>query len=105
MFGKRKEGNQIKALYRRIDGKELKYVTKRDLEKHEEAVLGKEGRLCVNNEKLAIMCNGHLVFEGLLENIKAGELMSLEGVTIDYTHPDTGELHKYVAYYKYYRKV
>jgi len=106
MFFKKnhKEKALLKAMYQRVDGKPLKYVTKRADGSYDEAVIGKDGRICINDTHITIMCNGTLVFKALLSDVKLGELMSLEGVTIEETNKDTGETQKIVAYYKYYRK-
>ena len=99
LFGKRRspEDKETAALLARLDGRSVKYVTRRDLETGVETVIGREGRLNTKEGKIVIVCNGTEVFRCPAEDARCGELLSLDGVTIR-----TGE-GMVVAYYQYYR--
>ena len=103
LFKKKKADH--KELYRRIDKKPLKYVTERDLETSVESVIGKEGRINIYGDEIAIYCDGTEVFRCKLDDADVGELMSMEGAVLKGVDLKTGKLRSLVAYYKYYRKV
>ena len=103
-FLKKKKADD-RELYRRIDKKPLKYVTERDLETYVESVIGKEGRINIYNDEIAIYCNGTEIFRCKLDGADIGELMSMEGAVLKGVDIKTGKTRSIVAYYKYYRKV
>ena len=71
-FLKKKKADN-RELYRRIDKKPLKYVTERDLETYVESVIGKEGRINIYDDEIAIQCNGTEVFRCKLDGADIGE--------------------------------
>ncbi len=99
LFGGRKgrEEKETLSLLARLDGKSVKYVTRRDPETQVETVIGHEGRLNTRDGQIVIICNGTEVFRCPAAGARCGELLSLEGVVIR-----SGEK-VVVAYYKYYR--
>lgn len=99
----RAEKKAQQELLARVDGKLIKYATRRDPETGGEIVLGKEGRICVGKTELTLMCDGKEVFRCALDGVRLGELMSRDGVTIEGIDTASGLTHKAVAYYQYYR--
>ncbi|HIZ20453.1 MAG TPA: hypothetical protein H9674_06310 [Firmicutes bacterium] len=99
LFGRRKtsEDRETAALLARLDGKSVKYVTRRDPATQVETVIGHEGRLNTKDGQIVIVCNGTEVFRCPSAGARCGELLSLDGVTI---RTDEGMV---VAYYQYYR--
>ncbi|HIW74877.1 MAG TPA: hypothetical protein H9684_11185 [Firmicutes bacterium] len=99
LFGRRPPApdKETAALLARLDGKSVKYVTRRDPETQVETVIGHEGRLNTQEGQIVIVCNGTEVFRCPAAEARCGELLSLDGVTIR-----TGD-GMVVAYYQYYR--
>lgn len=112
MFGfirKRKDTPESasNALLKKIDGKELAYVTERLPDESgtvTERVLGKIGRINAHGGLIQIVCNGTPVFTCSSDDAEYGELMSLAGVIVKGTDRDSGTYRTVVAYYQYYRK-
>ena len=107
LFRKRRQAEGADPhLLARMDGKEVKYVTRRELDESGspvESVIGKEGRLNTQNDRIVVVCNGTEVFRCPVEGAKCGELLSLEGVVIQGVNAYTGAPDTIVAYYQYYR--
>ncbi|MBE6763263.1 MAG: hypothetical protein E7553_02745 [Ruminococcaceae bacterium] len=94
-------------LLRKMDGKELAYVTERirdDSGTVTERVLGKIGRLNARPDIITVVCDGTPVFSCDTAGAEYGELMSLAGVIIKGTDRDSGEYRTVVAYYQYWNK-
>lgn len=90
----------------RIHGQPVRYAARReedDTGTVVETVLGKDGRINVNEEDLVVMCNGHEVFRCRAQEASCSELLSLDGVVIKGINACTGLEDTVVAYYKYYR--
>lgn len=103
---KNKAADTNTALLARIDGKLIRYVTRRETDENgspRETVLGKEGRIHVLADRVAVSCNGQEVFSCAADGVKCGELMSLEGVVFTGFNTLLGQMDTVVAYYKYYR--
>lgn len=83
-----------------LDRKKISYVTKRT--PSGETVLAKDGYMNVTGEEFIIMCGNKIVVRESLGILKAGELLSRDGVVIE-AFKDSGK-DTYVAYYKYYRE-
>lgn len=93
-------------LLKKLDGKELTYVTLRAADESGtvvEHVIGKQGRLNVADGVFHIVCDGSPVFSCPVDTAEYGELMSLAGVIITGDDRKTGERRTVVAYYQYYR--
>ena len=87
---------------KKLDGRHIRYVTKRV--ENEDVVIGHDGCLAIPNDEFLVMSDGICKFRTAVVDLKASELMSLEGVILE--GPDLengGEIRKIVAYYKYYR--
>lgn len=106
MWGRGKRDDKAAAVLKRIHGKAVRYVSRREEDGSGgavETVLGKEGRINVNGDDLVVMCNGSEVFRCRVENAACSELLSLDGVVIKGINACTGQADTVVAYYKYYR--
>lgn len=106
MFGRKKakQVNENLELLRRLDGREVKYVTLRSASNYEETILGRDGKINVMEEELNIVCGTTIVFQHTLEGLEGAEFMSMDGINLRYTCSDTGEKETVIAYYKYHRK-
>ena len=101
------KGNTASRRYRRklaeyLNGKPLKCVTERV--NGVEEVIGKSGAIIVRNGELLLFSGGNVVFRTNVDDLRAWELMSLDGVVI--TAPDTehgGEERSVIAFYSYWR--
>ena len=92
-----------KAKY--LNGKKLKYVTRRGPD-GVESVICRDSVILYRDGCICIYDGPDAVFRCEAQTMDAGELMSLEGVVI--TAPDLtrgGESVTVVAYYKYWREV
>lgn len=97
-FKRREQPSPFAAL----DGKLITYAVRR--EANGEIVIGKDGRICVNNEQLELRFqNGTIPFACSLPSLEYGDLMSRNGVLITGEDTVTGKRATVVAYYKYYR--
>lgn len=104
--GKKKTADTNRELLSRIDGRLVRYVTRRGTDEDgnpTETVLGKEGRITVQHGMAAVSCDGREVFRCDVEEVKCGELMSLEGAVFTGVNALSGQEDTVVAYYKYYR--
>lgn len=98
LFKKREQPSPFEAL----DGKLITYAVRR--EPNGEIVIGKDGRICVNNEQLELRFqNGSIPFSCAVSSLEYGDLMSRNGVLITGEDTVTGKRVTVVAYYKYYR--
>lgn len=106
MFFRKKDGMGKRPAdkARFLDGRQLRYVTRRrdgveTVISHGGVILYRENRICIYDGPDVVFCCE-------VSDMDAGELMSLEGVVI--TAPDltqNGEVITVVAYYKYWREV
>ncbi|MBO5929434.1 MAG: hypothetical protein J6Q42_05385 [Clostridia bacterium] len=98
LFKKREQPSPFEAL----DGKLITYAVRR--EPNGEIVIGKDGRICVDNEQLELRFqNGSIPFSCAVSSLEYGDLMSRNGVLITGEDTVTGKRVTVVAYYKYYR--
>ena len=103
-FGKKKKQEAASPeLLARINGKSLRYVTRREEGDYTESVVGKGGGLSVRDGAVIIVCDNGVVLKKPVEELVIGELLSRDGATFDYT--ENGQKITVVAYYTYYRKV
>jgi hypothetical protein len=85
-----------------LDGKAIRYVTER-IDNVDE-VVGRAGALNVRDDEFIIMSSFDIEFRCKIEDMTAGDLMSLDGVIIsghDLEHD--GKFRTVIAYYSYYR--
>lgn len=102
-FKKKKED----SVYKAMDGREIKYVTKRVKDQDgnvKEEILGKKGRIVAINGEIRIMCGATDVFICLAENAEYYNLLSGDGITVSGQNKITGEKEDLTVYYTYYRK-
>ncbi len=103
-FSRQNKADKInKQLIARLDGRMVKYVTKRDTETSEETVIGHLGRINTKNGYITIVCDGTEVFRCLSSDAKCGELLSLDGVVIQTKDENSQHDTMIVSYYKYHR--
>lgn len=92
---------------RQMDGREVKYVTKRirlpDGNVKEE-ILGKTGRIVVIENEIRVMCGETDVFRCMAQDASYFDLMSGAGVTVSGVNLINGEQMDIVVYYTYHRK-
>ena len=108
MFGflkKKKDTNE--DVLRQMDGREIKYVTRRirtDDGAVKEVILGKDGRIVVIEDEIRIMCGTTDVFRCKTENATYYMLLSGDGITVSGVNEIDGKQMDIVVFYKYYRK-
>lgn len=99
MFLKKKKKSSMTAeQIKKLDKRQLKYVTQRDYETGGEKKLGDGGGVNIIDGNFTIVCLGKTVFSAPLKEVTAGELMDLSGFTAYYTDKD-GERISIVAKY------
>ncbi len=102
-----KKKNKNEALLKTFDGREVKYVTKRN--SHSDGtvtydIIGKAGRIAVVGENIRVICGEIDVFTCPVIDSKYYLLMSGDGVTVEGQNQVSGEYDTVTAYYTYYRK-
>ena len=75
------------------DGREIRYMTRRDRSSNNETVLAQNGIINVVEGDIVISCDNEIILRAPINDIKAYELMNLSGINLVYG----GEC--YVAYY------
>lgn len=86
---------KIKAL----DKKELRYVAMRDPDTYKEIRLGTQGAINIIDGEIQLVCSGVTVFACNLREVKIGELMSLDGITLKGFDRISGEQRSVTAFY------
>ncbi len=99
--------NKNESLLKTFDGREVKYVTKRNA--HDDGtvtydIIGKAGRIAVVGENIRIICGEIDVFTCPVSESKYYLLMSGDGVTVEGKNRVTDKYDTVTAYYTYYRK-
>lgn len=92
-----------RSMAEKLSGKSIKYVTQRI--DGADSVIGHEGAIIIKNDELLIYSSLNVVFRVKIDQMRASELFSLEGVII--TGPDlteNGSERTVIAYYTYYLK-
>jgi len=87
---------------KKIENKIIKYTAERvdDVE----LVIGREGCISLRNDQIIVLSGGNIVMRADVKDMRASELLSLDGVII--TAPDLeqgGKERTIIAYYKYFR--
>ena len=104
IFGKTKNENSPKfkeEMACKLDRKVIKYVTER--KDGIDTVIGKRGCLYHKEDRLQVISDDGVVFDGKVRDILMSELLSKEGVIV--SGPDLsrgGEYREIVCYYTYY---
>lgn len=108
-FFKRVKKDENSVAFRRqmaehLNGRVVKYVSERDADSNTDIIIGKEGSITLYENEIIVLSSQNIVFRCNQDELKASELMSLEGVILE--GPDRehgGKVRKIIAYYKYYR--
>ena len=89
-----------------MDGREIKYVTKRIKEGDtvKEEIMGKRGRIAAIDGEIRIMCGEKDVFRCVCENAEYYNLLSGDGITVSEINSITNKKEDLTVYYTYYRK-
>lgn len=105
MFGRRQKKYEKDSLelINKLNGCIVKYVTRREPDRSEESIIGKSGRIVLQDGNIIIVCDGAEVFKCRADDAECAELLSLNGVTIRGIDMITGKRLMITAYYKYYR--
>ena len=105
LFSKKKEEDDPafrRKMAQKLDGRYIKYVTERV--DGIETVIGKEGHAnIVSDTEFAVTCGITEIFRADIEEMKAWELLSLEGAVLTACDKAAGRERTVVIYYKYYR--
>ena len=86
-----------------LAGRHIKYCTER--KDNVDEISGRDGCLSLRDGEFIVFSSGDIVLRTNVEEMRASELLSLEGAIItapDYEHG--GEERTIIAYYTYYRK-
>ena len=104
-FGKKKKNKD--NVLRQMDGREIKYVTKRtrnDDGTVKEIILGKTGRIVVLDDEIRVMCGETDVFRCNVDEATYYMLLSGDGITVSGVNSVNGEKMDIIVYYLYHRK-
>lgn len=104
-FKKKEKGNKDVLL--QMDGREIKYVTRRIRDEDgnvKELILGKSGRIVVLDGEIRVMCGETDVFRCMAENATYYVLLSGDGMTVSGVNSIDGEQMDIIVYYTYHRK-
>lgn len=101
---KMKEFKENDAKLRKLEEREVRYVTTRDPITNVESIIGKYGYIKILDNIFSIICDGKVIFTHSIDGLQGSELMSLDGIILSYESEETGEITEVIAYYKYHRK-
>ena len=104
-FKKKKTENE-NVLYE-MDGREIKYVTKRtrnDDGTVKEIILGKTGRIVVLDDEIRVMCGERDVFRCNVDEATYYMLLSGDGITVSGVNSVKSKKMDIIVYYLYHRK-
>lgn len=104
-FKKKKPKND--EVLSKMDGRQVKYVTRRVRDENgnpKEDILGKSGRVVVIDGEIRVMCGAEDVFRCMAEDAEYYILMSGNGMTVKGVNSINGEQMDITVYYTYYRK-
>ncbi len=109
MFGfkKKRKIDKQDELLSKMDGREIKYVTRRVRDEDgnvKELIMGKAGRVAVINGEIRVMCGAVDVFKCMAENASYYMLLSGDGMTISGVNSIDNTQMDIIVYYTYYRK-
>ena len=106
MFGFKRKPKQENVLLE-MDGREIKYVTKRTRNEDgtvREEILGKTGRIIVLGDEIRVMCGETDVLLCAVADAQYYLLMSGDGITVSGINSINGEKMDIIVYYLYHRK-
>ena len=98
-FSKKKIDSMPRDKIKKLDKKELRYVAMRDPESYKEIRLGKLGAINIIGDEIQLVCEGITAFACKLSEVKIGELMSLDGMTLKGFDRVSGEQRSVTAFY------
>ena len=101
---KQKEKKENESRLRKLQGREVRYVTTRDSETYDETIIGKYGEINITNDEFNIVCDNKTIFSHPIYGLMGAELMSLDGIILTYEDENTSKEVKLIVYYKYHRK-
>lgn len=104
-FGKRKQKND--PVLQQMDGREIKYVTRRVRTPDgnvKETILGKAGRIVVIDGEIRVMCGENDVFRCMAQDAEYYVLLCGNGITVSGVNTINGEKMDIIVYYVYHRK-
>jgi hypothetical protein len=104
-YNLRNEKRSNEEKLRKLHGREIRYVSKRDSTTYVENVIGKNGEIVVTNDEFSLVCNNKIIFSSSIKNLCGSDMMSLDGMILTSYNNDIGADEKIIVYYKYYRKV
>ncbi len=108
MFGfLRKKQDKNDVTLAQMDGREIKYVTRRVRDAFgnvKETILGKQGRIVVLDGEIIVMCGETDVFKCKVDEATYYTLLSGDGITVTGVNAINGEQMDIIVYYTYYRK-
>lgn len=96
-----------KDVLRQMDGREIKYVTRRIRKENgevQEVILGKRGRIVVIGGEIRVMCGEIDVFRCKAADSTYYTLLSGDGITVSGVNSINGEQMDITVYYVYHRK-
>lgn len=98
LFKKKNKNSMSVEQLKKLDKRQLKYVTQRDPEMGGERKLGDGGAVNITGDEFTVVCFGKTVFSAPLNEVSVGELMDLSGFTASHTDKN-GERISIVARY------
>ncbi len=107
MFGFKRKKKENENVLLEMDGREIKYVTRRIRGEDgavKETIMGKAGRIVVIDGEIRIMCGESDVFRCMAENATYYTLLSGDGITVTGINSLNGEQMDMIVYYSYHRK-
>lgn len=107
MFGFKKKKEKNENVLLQMDGREIKYVTRRVRDEDgnvKELILGKSGRIVVLDGEIRVMCGEADVFRCMAENATYYVLLSGDGITVSGVNSIDDEQMDIIVYYTYHRK-
>ncbi len=107
MFGFKKKNPDKTEVLAKMDGREIKYVTRRVRDEDgnvKELILGKSGRIVVIDGEIRVMCGETDVFRCSVNDATYYILLSGDGMTVSGVNSIDGEQMDIIVYFTYYRK-
>ncbi|WP_055668872.1 hypothetical protein [Desnuesiella massiliensis] len=101
----KKEKKENEEKLRKLQGREVRYASKRDEITYVETVIGKNGVINIVDDIFSVICNDKIIFSSPISEVYGSDLMSLDGIILNYKDETTGKDVEIMVYYKYYRKV
>lgn len=107
MLGFKKKKPKQDELLSKMDGRQIKYVTRRVRDKDgnvKELILGKSGRVVVIDGEIRVMCGATDVFRCMAADATYYMLLSGDGMTISGVNSLDNTQMDITVFYTYYRK-